>query len=67
MHPATIGRGNDEASRRCWVGEEVGEALCELREEAAWSAWVEEKCSSGSTARAIRSRDIFFLREANKA
>jgi hypothetical protein len=35
MHLATISRGNDEASRQCWVGEEVGEALRELREEAA--------------------------------
>ena len=24
------------------VGEETGEALCELREEMEWSAWVEE-------------------------
>ena len=31
------------------VGEEAGEALCKLREEATWSTWMEEGGSDGAS------------------
>ena len=47
MCPTTIARGSGDpmaAGRPGSTGveEEVGEALCKLREEAAWLAWMEE-------------------------
>lgn len=52
VHPTAIGSGsgghvptrNPDGGG---VREEAGEALRELREEAAWSAWVEEGGSGG--------------------
>jgi len=36
-----------DASWQRYVGEEIGDALRELREETTWSAWVEEEGNNG--------------------
>jgi len=56
-HPNSAGLGKRSA----------GEALRELREEMAWSAWAEEGGSGDGAGRARRSEEIFFLRVAGKA